>query len=196
MSLFSPLVLPNGATIPNRIAKAAMEENMADDDHAPSAELIPLYQNWADGGAGLIITGNVMVDARAMTGPAGVVLEDDRYLNRFKAWADTARSRVRVRRAQTSFSRIACAVSEAGFRDFFHPVLSDRYGVVSGPDAAEQRRSAFGRRSKFRLWRVFGAASQLSTVRRGHTRHYGKGELHEVAVKRDGCGAGSVRIAQ
>ena len=92
MSLFSPLVLPNGATIPNRVAKAAMEENMADGDHAPSPELISLYRAWAEGGSGLIITGNVMVDARAMTGPAGVVLEDDRYLARFKTWADTARS--------------------------------------------------------------------------------------------------------
>jgi len=92
MSLFSPLTLPNGATIPNRIAKAAMEENMADGDHAPSAELISLYRAWAEGGSGLIITGNVMIDARAMTGPAGVVLEDDRYLARFKTWADTARS--------------------------------------------------------------------------------------------------------
>ncbi|MFS8048016.1 NADH:flavin oxidoreductase/NADH oxidase family protein [Rhizobium sp. BR 314] len=93
MSLFSPLALPNGAIVPNRIAKAAMEENMADDDHAPSAELLRLYRAWAKGGAGLIITGNVMVDARAMTGPGGVVLEDDRYLDRFKAWAAVGRSR-------------------------------------------------------------------------------------------------------
>jgi len=92
MSLFSPLTLPNGALIPNRIAKAAMEENMADGDHAPSAELISLYRAWAEGGSGLIITGNVMIDARAMTGAAGVVLEDDRYLDRFKTWADVARS--------------------------------------------------------------------------------------------------------
>ncbi|MGY2851481.1 MULTISPECIES: NADH:flavin oxidoreductase/NADH oxidase family protein [Bradyrhizobium] len=92
MSLFSPLALPSGAVIPNRVAKAAMEENMADADHAPSAELIRLYQAWAAGGSGLIITGNVMVDARAMTGPAGVVLEDDRFLDRFKTWANTARS--------------------------------------------------------------------------------------------------------
>lgn len=92
MSLFSPLALPNGAVIANRIAKAAMEENMADGDHAPSAELIRLYRAWAEGGAGLIITGNVMVDARAMTGPAGVVLEDDRALDRFKTWAEAARS--------------------------------------------------------------------------------------------------------
>lgn len=47
MSLFSPLVLPNGALVPNRIAKAAMEENMADGDHAPSHELLRLYQAWA-----------------------------------------------------------------------------------------------------------------------------------------------------
>lgn len=93
MSLFSPLTLASGTVIPNRIAKAAMEENMADADHAPSAELLRLYQSWADGEAGLILTGNVMVDARAMTGPGGVVLEDERHLDRFKAWAATGRSR-------------------------------------------------------------------------------------------------------
>ncbi len=92
MSLFSPLRLPNGATIPNRIAKAAMEENMADRDHAPSAGLRQLYRAWAEGGAGLIITGNVMIDARAMTGPGGVVLEDDRHLDRFRAWAEAGRA--------------------------------------------------------------------------------------------------------
>lgn len=93
MSLFSPLALPSGAILHNRIAKAAMEENMADADHAPSTALLQLYQRWADGGAGLIITGNVMVDGRAMTGPGGVVLEDDRHLERFGAWAQTARAR-------------------------------------------------------------------------------------------------------
>lgn len=92
MTLFSPLTLPNGATIPNRIAKAAMEENMANADHAPSAQLLNLYRAWAEGGSGLIITGNVMVDARAMTGPGGVVLEDDRHLDRFKTWAEAGRA--------------------------------------------------------------------------------------------------------
>jgi len=92
MSLFSPLKLPNGAIVPNRIAKAAMEENMADADHAPSDELIRLYRAWGAGGAGLVITGNVMVDSRAMTGPAGVVLEDGRHLDRFRVWAEAARA--------------------------------------------------------------------------------------------------------
>lgn len=92
MSLFSPLALPNGMIIPNRLAKAAMEENMADADHAPSPALIRLYRAWGDGGAGLIITGNVMVDARAMTGPAGVVLEHDQHLDRFRAWAQAGQT--------------------------------------------------------------------------------------------------------
>lgn len=92
MNVFDKLTLPNGSTIPNRIAKAAMEENMADADHAPSAQLMRLYQAWADGGAGLLITGNVMVDSRAMTGPGGVVLEDDRHLDAFRRWARIGRS--------------------------------------------------------------------------------------------------------
>ena len=92
MSLFSALTLPNGATVPNRIAKAAMEENMADGDQLPGEALFRLYRAWAEGGAGLIVTGNVMVDGRAMTGPGGVVLEDDRHLDRFRAWAEAGRA--------------------------------------------------------------------------------------------------------
>lgn len=92
MNLFDPLTLPNGAIIPNRLAKAAMEENMADAGHAPSPQLIRLYQAWAEGGAGLLISGNVMIDGRAMTGPGGVVLEDDRQLQRFRQWATTGRA--------------------------------------------------------------------------------------------------------
>ncbi|KWF16367.1 NADH:flavin oxidoreductase/NADH oxidase family protein [Burkholderia pseudomultivorans] len=92
MKLFAPLTLPNGAVIPNRLAKAAMEENMADADHAPSDALLRLYQAWADGRVGLILTGNVMVDGRAMTGPNGVVLENDAHLERFSRWAQVARS--------------------------------------------------------------------------------------------------------
>jgi 2,4-dienoyl-CoA reductase-like NADH-dependent reductase (Old Yellow Enzyme family) len=92
MSPFQILNLPNGQTVGNRIAKAAMEENLADRDQAPSRELFRLYQAWADGGAGLLLTGNVMIDRRAMTSPGGVVLEDERHLDRFRQWAEIARS--------------------------------------------------------------------------------------------------------
>jgi 2,4-dienoyl-CoA reductase-like NADH-dependent reductase (Old Yellow Enzyme family) len=93
MKMFERLTLPNGSVIANRIAKAAMEENMADADQAPSEPLMRLYQSWADGEAGLILTGNVMVDGRAVTGPGGVVLENDRHLDKFKRWAGIGRSR-------------------------------------------------------------------------------------------------------
>lgn len=93
MKPFTPLTLPNGTVIPNRLAKAAMEENMADQDHAPSEALIRLYQTWADGGVGLMITGNVMIDRRAMTGPGGVVLESAQFGARFGQWSRAARSR-------------------------------------------------------------------------------------------------------
>lgn len=93
MSVFTALTLPNGSTINNRIAKAAMEENMADKTMAPSDKLMQLYRAWAEGGAGLLITGNVMVDRRAMTGPGGVVLEDDRQLAKFRDWAEVGRAR-------------------------------------------------------------------------------------------------------
>jgi len=93
MSAFAPLTLPNGTLIPNRLAKAAMEENLADADHAPSGELIRLYSAWADGEVGLMITGNVMVDRRAMTGPGGVVLESEQHGARFQQWAQAARAR-------------------------------------------------------------------------------------------------------
>src|ERR1700741_4436604 len=74
-SLFAPLTLPNGAVIPNRVAKAAMEENMADRGQIRGESLRRLYANWADGGAGLILSGNVMIDPAALTGPGGGVLD-------------------------------------------------------------------------------------------------------------------------
>ncbi|BEP67783.1 MULTISPECIES: NADH:flavin oxidoreductase/NADH oxidase family protein [unclassified Variovorax] len=90
--LFLPLTLPNGSVLPNRLAKAAMEENMADAGQLPGAALHDLYRVWAQGGAGLILTGNVMIDGRALTGPGGVVLEAGTSLERFSEWAAAARS--------------------------------------------------------------------------------------------------------
>ena len=92
MSPFTPLTLPNGTRLPNRLAKAAMEENLADTDYAPSDALLRLYRAWAEGETGLIITGNVMVDRRAMTGPGGVVLESGQHHARFAQWARAAQA--------------------------------------------------------------------------------------------------------
>ena len=90
--LFSPLVLPSGARLRNRIAKAAMEEGLAGSAQLPDERLISLYRRWGAGGAGLLITGNVMVHAEALTGPGGVVLDDRAPLDPFKRWAETGRA--------------------------------------------------------------------------------------------------------
>ncbi len=69
-----------------------MEENLAEPGQIPGDHLTTLYQRWADGGVGLILTGNVMIDPGAVTGPGGVVLEDGSDLTPFRKWADAGRS--------------------------------------------------------------------------------------------------------
>jgi 2,4-dienoyl-CoA reductase-like NADH-dependent reductase (Old Yellow Enzyme family) len=91
-TLFTPLTLASGSTLANRIAKAAMEENLAVAGQLPGAEILGLYRQWAAGGAGLILTGNVMIDGRAMTGPGGVVLQADTPLEPFREWASVAKA--------------------------------------------------------------------------------------------------------
>ena len=85
--LFAPLALRSGLVLRNRIAKAAMEEGMAGHAQLPDQRLTSLYRRWGDGGAGLLITGNVMVHAEALTGPAGVVLDEGAPLEPFADWA-------------------------------------------------------------------------------------------------------------
>jgi 2,4-dienoyl-CoA reductase-like NADH-dependent reductase (Old Yellow Enzyme family) len=64
-----------------------MEENLADGNQLPNDVLINLYKRWSAGGAGLIITGNVMIDHLAMTGPGGVALEKETDFAPFKKLA-------------------------------------------------------------------------------------------------------------
>ena len=85
--LAQPLKLPNGSVIRNRILKSAMSEALANPSGAPTPELVRLYQAWADGGVGLCITGNVMIDRRAVGEPGNVVIEDARDMDALQAWA-------------------------------------------------------------------------------------------------------------
>ena len=67
-----------------------MSERLAGPDGAPTEAHARLYRRWAEGGAALLITGNVMIDARAIGESGNVVLEDDRALGAFTAWAAAA----------------------------------------------------------------------------------------------------------
>ncbi|MFF4342939.1 NADH:flavin oxidoreductase/NADH oxidase family protein [Kitasatospora sp. NPDC001540] len=117
--LFTPLHLGSGAVLANRIAKAAMEENMAGAGQLPDEQLIGLYRRWAAGGTGLLITGNVMVHAEALTGPGGIVLDEVAPLQPFVDWAKAGKS-----------------AGGAIWMQINHPgrqVASDMPGVVWGP---------------------------------------------------------------
>lgn len=83
LTVFRAFFLPNGQYIKNRFVKAAMEEGMAEQKMLPGKRLQDLYSTWAKGGAGLLITGNIMVDRHAMTGPGGLVLEAESELAPF-----------------------------------------------------------------------------------------------------------------
>lgn len=90
--LAQPLTLPCGQVLPNRILKSAMSEIMGTPTHAPSAALPALYRRWAEGGLGVSVTGNVMIDRRALGEPGNVVIEDDRDLDALRAWAAAAKT--------------------------------------------------------------------------------------------------------
>jgi 2,4-dienoyl-CoA reductase-like NADH-dependent reductase (Old Yellow Enzyme family) len=85
--LAQPLRLPCGHQLPNRIGKSAMSEALGTVDNRVTAKLGTLYERWSQGGLGLCITGNVMVDRRALGEPHNVALEDDRDLDAFRTWA-------------------------------------------------------------------------------------------------------------
>ncbi|KAF5495078.1 NADH-dependent flavin oxidoreductase nadA [Colletotrichum siamense] len=68
--LAAPLPLPfSGKTAPNRFLKGAMTERLSTWDPAvpanrgvPTPELVNVYRRWGEGGSGLILTGNFMLD--------------------------------------------------------------------------------------------------------------------------------------
>lgn len=88
--LNQPLRLPNGSLLRNRLAKAAMSETLGTYDNRPTPDLVQLYRRWAASGLGLIMTGNVMIDRRALGEPGNVVIEDEADLPLLRQWAEAA----------------------------------------------------------------------------------------------------------
>jgi 2,4-dienoyl-CoA reductase-like NADH-dependent reductase (Old Yellow Enzyme family) len=74
-SLADPLTLPCGAVISNRLAKAAMTEGLATPDGVPTAELERLYGLWSDGGAGMLLSGNIQIDRDHLERPGNVFID-------------------------------------------------------------------------------------------------------------------------
>jgi len=86
--LSSTFTLKSGQVIKNRLFKSAMSEQLGTRDHNPTPGLATLYSRWAQGGIGLAITGNVMIDRTALGEPKNVVLDEHSDLALFKKWAE------------------------------------------------------------------------------------------------------------
>jgi 2,4-dienoyl-CoA reductase-like NADH-dependent reductase (Old Yellow Enzyme family) len=86
-----PFVLPNGVELPNRLAKAAMSEALGTYDNHATLKIVELYRRWAKSGIGLMFTGNVMIDRKALGEPGNIVIEDESDLPILKQWANAAR---------------------------------------------------------------------------------------------------------
>jgi 2,4-dienoyl-CoA reductase-like NADH-dependent reductase (Old Yellow Enzyme family) len=82
--------LPNGSVLRNRLAKSAMSETLGTYDNHPTVLLVELYRRWAASGIGLLFTGNVMIDRRALGEPGNVAIEDEFDLPILRQWAHAA----------------------------------------------------------------------------------------------------------
>jgi len=177
--LFTPLTFPCGQSIPNRIAKGAMEENMADQasglGQVPGEQLVNLYQAWAEGGAGMLVTGNVMVDARAMTGPGAVVLrrgtlDDPEVRARFERWAQAG---------QNGGAKMVMQISHPG-RQLY---------AAQGQEAVSASESKLDMGSDA-INKLFASARAMTEDEiRGLIRHFG-----ETALAAKACGFDGVQV--
>jgi len=92
VGLSSSLTLENGMVIKNRLFKSAMSEGLGTRDHNPKPDLATLYKTWAEGGIGLMMTGNVMIERTALGEPGNVVLDDQSDLSEFRRWAEAGKT--------------------------------------------------------------------------------------------------------
>ncbi|MFD9095851.1 NADH:flavin oxidoreductase/NADH oxidase family protein [Streptomyces collinus] len=167
--LFSPLPLRSGQVLRNRIAKAAMEENMAGAGQLPDQGLLSLYRRWASGGTGLLITGNVMVHAEALTGPGGVVLDEHAPLEPFTEWA---------RAGKSGGGAIWMQINHPG-----RQIQADMPGVVWGPSdvavSLGKHSSRFGRPVAMTADQIEATVTRYAvTARRAEEAGFDGVEIH------------------
>ena len=92
-TLAQSLLLPCGTTLENRLVKAAMTEGLASPTGLPTEALERLYGLWSDGGAGLLLSGNIQVDGDHLERPGNVIIDqppNETMHQALSSWANTA----------------------------------------------------------------------------------------------------------
>ena len=107
-TLSTPIELASGVVLPNRLGKSAMTEGLADAHNRATADHARLYRRWAQGGAGLLITGNVQVSRMHLERPGNIAIEGRQSEEAQARLADMARA------AATGGARCYVQLSHAG----------------------------------------------------------------------------------
>ncbi|CAI6282814.1 unnamed protein product [Periconia digitata] len=84
--LATPLTLPSGVVLQNRLVKGAMAEQFADANNNPSDPHILAYREWSTGGWGGLLTGNVDVSTKYMGGYNDVALSASPNTATIESW--------------------------------------------------------------------------------------------------------------
>lgn len=92
VTISSPLTLPCGTVLKNRLAKGAMTEGLGDARNQATAGHVRLYRRWAEGGAGMLLTGNVQVDRRYLERPGNVAIDGAQSNEAIAALRDYAKA--------------------------------------------------------------------------------------------------------
>lgn len=82
----SQFEFPSGKRVANRLFKSAMSEQLGLPDHNPGEGLANVYRQWSEGGCGILISGNIMVDRQHIGEPRNVVLDEKSDLAAFQRW--------------------------------------------------------------------------------------------------------------
>lgn len=90
--LAQSFTFPSGVQTPNRIVKSALSEGIAEANGRPSEALFNLYKRWGAGGAGILMTGNVMVDKAHLVNANVMIAEGDDFLADYAVLAEHAQA--------------------------------------------------------------------------------------------------------
>ncbi|CAF3447418.1 unnamed protein product [Rotaria sp. Silwood1] len=94
MPIGQPFELPCGLKLSNRIIKTAMEESLGSGDNQPNEYIYRLYERWAKGSFGFLLTGNVQVDERhrGLMTDLMISSKDKIDIEKWKRYADVCQS--------------------------------------------------------------------------------------------------------
>ena len=134
-SISSPLTLPCGGTLKNRLAKGAMTEGLGDPYNRATEAHVRLYRRWAAGGAGMLLTGNVQVDRRYMERPGNVAIDGPQSNEAIAALRDYAKA------GTENDTHLWMQISHAGRQT---PASVNKEPVAPSPKPLEMPGAQFG----------------------------------------------------